>query len=111
MKIGKTAIATVISSLLSPQIFAQDDALSDIEKIEVISYKQAYRGNVPVKELPQAVSIISAQELDAMGISNFQTALSLDSSLSRQNNFGGLWESFAIRGFSGDEKPTFCIFN
>jgi len=112
MKIGKTAIATVISSLLSPQIFAQDDALSDIEKIEVISYKQAYRGNVPVKELPQAVSVISAQELDAMGISNFQTALSLDSSLSRQNNFGGLWESFAIRGFSGDENlPSAYLIN
>ena len=112
MKIGKTAIATVISSLLSPQIFAQDDALSDIEKIEVISYKQAYRGNVPVKELPQAVSVISTQELDAMGISNFQTALSLDSSLSRQNNFGGLWESFAIRGFSGDENlPSAYLIN
>jgi len=112
MKIGKTAIATVISSLLSPQIFAQDGALSDIEKIEVISYKQAYRGNVPVKELPQAVSVISAQELDAMGISNFQTALSLDSSLSRQNNFGGLWESFAIRGFSGDENlPSAYLIN
>ena len=112
MKIGKTAIATVISSLLSPQIFAQADALSDIEKIEVISYKQAYRGNVPVKELPQAVSVISAQELDVMGISNFQTALSLDSSLSRQNNFGGLWESFAIRGFSGDENlPSAYLIN
>lgn len=112
MKIGKTAIATVISSLLSPQLFAQDDALSDIEKIEVISYKQAYRGNVPIKELPQAVSVISAQELDAMGISNFQTALSLDSSLSRQNNFGGLWESFAIRGFSGDENlPSAYLIN
>ena len=112
MKIGKTVIATMISSLLSPQVFAQDNALSNVEIIEVISYKQAYRGNVPIKELPQAVSVISAQELDAMGISNFQTALSLDSSLSRQNNFGGLWESFAIRGFSGDENlPSAYLIN
>ena len=86
--------------------------MSNVEIIEVISYKQAYRGNVPIKELPQAVSVISAQELDAMGISNFQTALSLDSSLSRQNNFGGLWESFAIRGFSGDENlPSAYLIN
>ena len=112
MKIGKTVIATMISSLLSPQVFAQDNALSNVEIIEVISYKQAYRGNVPFKDLPQAVSVISAQELDAMGISNFQTALSLDSSLSRQNNFGGLWESFAIRGFSGDENlPSAYLIN
>jgi iron complex outermembrane receptor protein len=56
--------------------------------------------------------VISAQELNDMGISNFQTALSLDSSLSRQNNFGGLWESFAIRGFSGDENlPSAYLIN
>jgi len=29
-------------------------------------------------------------------------ALDLSASVSRQNNFGGLWNSFAIRGFSGD---------
>lgn len=112
ISVGKTVFVSVISSLLAPQVFAEADALSDIEKIEVISYKQAYRGNVPIKDLPQAVSVISAQELDDMGISNFQTALSLDSSLSRQNNFGGLWESFAIRGFSGDENlPSAYLIN
>ena len=107
-----SVIATVLPALIVAPVMAQDNVLSDIEKIEVVSYKQAYRGNVPVKELPQAVSVISAQELDAMGISNFQTALSLDSSLSRQNNFGGLWESFAIRGFSGDENlPSAYLIN
>lgn len=112
ISVGKTVIASVISSLLAPPVFAEADALSNIEKIEVISYKQAYRGNVPIKDLPQAVSVISTQELDDMGISNFQTALSLDSSLSRQNNFGGLWESFAIRGFSGDENlPSAYLIN
>ncbi|WP_440874276.1 TonB-dependent siderophore receptor [Thalassotalea sp. PLHSN55] len=91
---------------------AEDNALDNIEKIEVISHKQAYRGNVSIKELPQAVKVISTEKLTGMGISNFQTALSLDSSLARQNNFGGLWESFAIRGFSGDENlPSAYLIN
>ncbi len=112
VKIGKTVIATVISSLLAPQTFAEDNELTDVEKIEIIGYQQAYRGNVAINDLPQAVAVISAQELNDMGISNFQTALSLDSSLSRQNNFGGLWESFAIRGFSGDENlPSAYLIN
>lgn len=112
IKIGKTAIATVISALLAPQTFAQTNELAEVERVEVMGYKQAYRGNVAIKDLPQAVAVISAQELNDMGISNFQTALSLDSSLSRQNNFGGLWESFAIRGFSGDENlPSAYLIN
>ena len=110
--IGKTALTTLLPSLLVTQALALESSLDDIEKIEVISHKQAYRGNVPVKDLPQAVSVISSQELNDMGISNFQTALSLDSSLARQNNFGGLWESFAIRGFSGDENlPSGYLIN
>ena len=88
--IGKTALTTLLPSLLVTQALALESSLDDIEKIEVISHKQAYRGNVPVKDLPQAVAVISSQELNDMGISNFQTALSLDSSLARQNNFGGL---------------------
>lgn len=109
---AKTAIAALLPSLLTGQAWAQNSALNDVETIEVISHKQAYRGNVPLKELPQAVAVISFEDLEHMGISNFQTALSLDSSLSRQNNFGGLWESFAIRGFSGDENlPSAYLIN
>jgi iron complex outermembrane receptor protein len=108
----KTIISAMIPTLITSPVIAQDKSSTEIEKIEVTGYKQAYRGNVPIKELPQAVAVISAQELNNMGISNFQTALSLDSSVARQNNFGGLWESFAIRGFSGDENlPSAYLIN
>jgi iron complex outermembrane receptor protein len=110
--LNKTVIASILSGFFALPTIAQENALDEIEKIEVVSYKQAYRGNVNVKDLPQAIAVISAEELDDMGISNFQTALSLDSSLARQNNFGGLWESFAIRGFSGDENlPSAYLIN
>lgn len=39
-------------------------------------------------------------------------ALDLSSSVSRQNNFGGLWNSFAVRGFIGDENlPSNYLVN
>ncbi len=84
----------------------------DIEKISVHTQKQAYRGNAPLAQLPQSYEIIEADQLSDMGIANFQTALGLSSSIARQNNFGGLWESFAIRGFSGDENlPSAYLIN
>ena len=37
-----------------------------------------------------------------VGALNLNEALDLSASVARQNNFGGLWNSFSIRGFSGD---------
>ncbi len=91
---------------------AEQAEQTDIEKIEVINHHQAYRGNVAAKDLPQATSVISSQQLSDIGIVSFQTALSLESSIARQNNFGGLWESFAVRGFAGDENlPSSYLIN
>jgi iron complex outermembrane receptor protein len=36
------------------------------------------------------------------GVSRFADALDLGSGISRQNNFGGVWDSYAVRGFTGD---------
>ena len=40
--------------------------------------------------------------LDDAGAFTLDEALDLSASVARQNNFGGLWNSFSIRGFSGD---------
>ena len=37
-----------------------------------------------------------------VGALNLNDALDLSASVARQNNFGGLWNAFAIRGFYGD---------
>ena len=55
--------------------------------------------------------------LDAEALTNFGAieltqALDLSASVARQNNFGGLWNSFAIRGFVGDENlPSTYLVN
>lgn len=88
------------------------DANDDIERIEVTQFWQPYRGNVPLVQTPQAVDSISADTLANEGITNFMDALELSPSIVRQNNSGGLFDSFAVRGFSGDENnPTGYLVN
>ncbi|WP_240652674.1 TonB-dependent siderophore receptor [Rheinheimera riviphila] len=82
-----------------------------IEKISV-SYHQAYRGNVPDNELPQAIQLIDRELLQDLAISRFQDALDLSASIARQNNGGGLWDSFSLRGFPGNENmPSGYLIN
>ncbi len=102
----KSILATAISMTFSTAVYAEENAVEEdsIERIEVTEYRQAYRGDVPVKSLPQAVNIVTGELLDVAGVTDFQNALDFSSGIARQNNFGGLWDSFAIRGFAGDEN-------
>ena len=68
----------------------------------VSATRQAYRGTFEPLEIPQAEQTIDAQILADVGALDLSVALDLSASVARQNNFGGLWNSFSIRGFSGD---------
>lgn len=84
----------------------------DIERIEIRQHRQPYRGNVPLVETPQAIDRINADTLNNEGITRFIDALDFSPSIVRQNNSGGMFDSFAIRGFSGDENnPTGYLIN
>lgn len=112
----KTLNLCILAALSVPSIVQADDkqsaAKSDIEVIEVNGLRQAYRGNVKAQDLPQAVSTISFETLELTGITDLQDSLELVSSVTRQNDFGGLWDMFAIRGFAGDENlPSAYLIN
>lgn len=79
-------------------------ANSDIEHIAVSTHRMPFRGDAPLNALPQAVNVLDSHQLDEQGISNFQDSIDLSSGISRQNSLGGMWDSFAIRGFAGDEN-------
>ena len=100
------------SALAQDNITQTSDTPENIERIEVKRLWQPYRGNVPLVETPQAVDRINADTLDVEGITRFMEAIELSSSIVRQNNSGGMFDSFAIRGFSGDENnPTGYLVN
>ncbi len=74
--------------------------------ITVTGLRQQYRGDVPLRELPQSVQVLSAEKLADAGITRLDDALDFASGVSRQNNFGGFFDSFAIRGFAGDDNTA-----
>jgi len=81
-------------------------------EIVVVGLKRQYFGDTPVKEIPQAVQFLDGKLLQDLNISRLDSALELASGVSKQNNFGGLWDSFAIRGFAGDENfPSGFLVN
>ena len=81
-----------------------DEEAKPAEEMVVIGQRQQYRGDVPLSALPQSVQVIDAKTLQNLNITRFDAALDLSSGVSRQNNFGGLFDGFAIRGFAGDEN-------
>ncbi|MBP0598025.1 TonB-dependent siderophore receptor [Herbaspirillum sp. LeCh32-8] len=64
----------------------------------------ATRTDTPLQELPQAVQVVPRQLMDDLGATRLDDVLLYVSGVARQNNFGGLWDNYSIRGFSGNEN-------
>ena len=110
MRARLTAIllASTIFGAAAPA-FAEEAAEGEIT---VTGIRQAYRGDFNDKEIPQAILVIDAKQLEENNILRLTDALDLNASVTRQNNFGGLWDSFAVRGFAGDENlPSGYLVN
>ena len=60
------------------------------------------KSDLALRELPQAVRILTRQSLDDLGAVRMDDALDYVGGVSRQNSFGGLWDNVAIRGLAGD---------
>lgn len=82
------------------------------ETIIVLGARQAYQGDFAPLETPQAEQQIGEEVLRNAGAVDLNQALDLSASVARQNNFGGLWNSFAVRGFVGDQNlPSNYLVN
>jgi iron complex outermembrane receptor protein len=93
---------------------AAGDEAQDKKVVEIKAQRQNYRSlsatgatktDTLLKDLPQAVRVLTADLLKDVGVTNLAGALDLSSGISRQSNLGGLWDSYAMRGFTGD--PNF----
>lgn len=101
-------LASTVFCAASPA-FAEETADPEIT---VTGIRQAYQGEFEQKEIPQAVAVIDAKLLEENNILRLTDALDLNASVARQNNFGGLWDAFAVRGFAGDENlPSGYLVN
>jgi iron complex outermembrane receptor protein len=82
------------------------------EEITVTGVRQPYRGNFTLREIPQSIATIDKAVIEENAILRLTDALDLNASVVRQNTLGGLWDSFAVRGFTGDENlPSGYLVN
>jgi iron complex outermembrane receptor protein len=99
-------------ALLAALPSAHESLAAEIEEIIVSDQRRAYRGDFSNLETPQAIQTIDSLIMDQAGVRDLNEALDLSASVARQNNFGGLWNSFAVRGFVGDENlPSNYLVN
>lgn len=99
------------SASLQP-ITIQDSSLSSTS--DTVEYYQvvpsfATRTDTPIHETPQSVQVVSRQFLDDISASRLDDTLDHVSGVSRQNNFGGLWDNIALRGFAGNENTGMSL--
>ena len=90
------------SAFEQPPLFNQ--ANTAIERVAVIGSRHVYSSNFTPLETPQAEQTIDLATLENAGAWDLNQALDLSASVARQNNFGGLLNNFALRGFTGDEN-------
>ncbi|ESP90634.1 TonB-dependent siderophore receptor [Pseudoalteromonas luteoviolacea] len=101
-------------SVLSLSLAAIFSAHADngIEKIEVTGERQAYRGEFTHLQSPESTFEFDSQLIENTGLTDLTDVLDMSASVSRQNSLGGLWDSYAIRGFFGDENvPSGYLVN
>ncbi len=83
-----------------------------VSEVVVTGQRQAYLGAFSLAETPQSVAVISQRTLQDNNITGLTEALDLNAGVARQNNFGGLWDAYAVRGFAGDENlPSGYLVN
>lgn len=101
--VGMITSASALALISTPAI-AQDSESEELAETNeiIVTERRAYRGDFDQLEIPAVDQIINDEVLRDAGALDLNAALDLSASVARQNNFGGLWNSFSIRGFSGD---------
>ncbi|MGJ7580352.1 TonB-dependent siderophore receptor [Variovorax sp. RHLX14] len=113
-------ITFAIAVLFAPPVAAF--AADELSTVEVVGRTEsgAYHSDeasgaktdLPLRELPQSVRIVTRQAIDDLGATRLDDVLDYVGGVSRQNNFGGLWDNISIRGLPGNENTGMAtLFN
>lgn len=108
-------IALAIATLWAPAVHAQaSPEAATLPAVEVVgrTASGAYHAGdasgakteLRLRELPQSVRVLTRQAMDDLGATKLDDVLDYVGGVSRQNNFGGLWDNIAVRGLAGNEN-------
>ena len=106
--------ATEAAAEVAAEVAAEFATNAVADSVHITGQRAAYRSlavagatktdALPL-DLPQSVRTLGADLLQDAGITSLSGALDLASGIARQSDLGGLWDSYAMRGFTGD--PNF----
>ncbi len=119
----RRSLALSVALVLAPQTTnagtAADPTARQLDAIEVVgrSLSGGYHADeatgaktdLPLRELPQTVRVLSRQAIDDLGALRLSDTVDYVGGVSRQNNFGGLWDNIALRGLPGNENTGTAI--
>lgn len=94
-----TAGSSTASALPDIRVTSTADAPS----YNATSASGATRTETPLRELPQAVRVMTARQIDDLGALRLSDTVDFVSGISRLNDFGGTWDNFAMRGFNSTD--------
>jgi iron complex outermembrane receptor protein len=115
-----TALALTVAPVLARAQQAAPSHSPAIVEVVGRSESGAYDANdaagakssLLLRELPQSVRVVTRQAIDDLGATKLDDVLDYVGGVSRQNNFGGLWDNIAIRGLAGDQNVGMAtLFN
>jgi iron complex outermembrane receptor protein len=96
---AESAAASTAAALPAIQVVADTPSAS----YNPTSSSGATRTSTALREVPQAVRVISAQMIEDLGAIRLADTVDYVSGIARLNDFGGTWDNFAIRGFSSTD--------
>ena len=69
----------------------------------------ATKTETPIRETAQSVQIMTREVIEDLNAVSIDETLNYVSGISHQNNFGGMWNNFSIRGFAGHENTGMSL--
>ena len=88
------------SVIIAPTEFAD----GPVQGYRATRSASATKTDTPIREIPQAISVVPAAVLEVLGSSDVERALEFAGGVSKQNDFGGLTLfEYSVRGFATSE--------
>ncbi|MEA9828972.1 TonB-dependent siderophore receptor [Xanthomonas campestris pv. raphani] len=105
--LGVLACAAAPATAAEPQARSLDavQVRSDYAPYRALTVTGATKTEAPLRDLPISARVLDHSLLDDAGVTDLAGALDMASGIAKANNLGGLWDSYSIRGFTGD--PNF----
>lgn len=90
-------------------VVSEKNSAAKADAYHVPEASGATKTGTPLREVPQAVTVLPRAFLNDTSALRLNDSLDYASGVARQNNFGGLWDNIAIRGFAGHEDTGMSL--